>query len=339
MLFPPIASSTLKSLSSRHGVTAFFVVTLLALAFNTFDTMEHIIKTGWTLTEFSLWIDQTILNAVIVLMAYMCFSRSFRMFMLPSILLVGEVLYDKMVFIKGFHSFLNDFDAYRWAFGRHDNNVVNPQYGMLTAYFLVYVILFALVCVRRHRTFDRLMSVMMATSVIATFALFHVFLILGINSAISVEKRALASIYAGGIASFQQQCIALRASCYVLSKDAPTLDIATGETIDPVIGRTTRDIAEKGIQLRTPYLWSETTLLHGKSVFWVAAVATTHDNLYLAVSGDDFTRNVHTEELQFEFQAVTAHATWLLIFLGLVAIHRKHSRKTIRKFMPPDAFD
>lgn len=339
MTFPSLAPPTVRALVSRHWIKAFFAVTLFAFLLNTFDTIEHIIENGGTLTEFSLWIDQTILNAVIVLMGYMCFSRSFRFFTLPTVLLLGEILYDKMFFIKDFHSLLNEFDFYRRAFGRHDNNVVNPQYGMLTAYFLVFIALLALVLVRRFRTFDRMMAVVTATSVIATFALFHVFLIFGINSAITVEKRALASIYAGGSASFRQQCEALRAHCFEISKDAPSVDMNTGEAIDPVIARTTKDIAEKGIQLRTPYLWSETTLLHGKSQFWVAAVATAYDDIYLAVSGEDFSGDVHAEELQFEFQSLVAHGTWLLIFLGLVAIHRKHSRKVIRKLLPPDAFE
>jgi hypothetical protein len=329
----------LRAVISRYGIAIFFWITLAALAFNTFETVEYIIEKGWTLTEFSLWIDQTIINSMIVLMVYMCISRGFRFYMLPTILLFGEILYDKMFLIKNFHEFLNSFDTYRWAFGRHANNVVNPQYGMLVAYFLVFVALFALVCLRKQRTFDRMMAVVLSLSVIVTFTLFHVFLVLGINSAISVEKRALASIYAGGAASFQQQCDALHAKCYVIAKTAPTVDIKTGESIDPVIARTVKDIAERDIQLRTPYLWSETTLLHGKSLFWVAGVATAYDEIYLAVSGDDFEGAVRAEELQFEFQSVAAHATWLFIFLGLVAIHRKHSRKTVRKFLPPDAFD
>ncbi|TLX16302.1 hypothetical protein [Rhizobium sp. MHM7A] len=339
MPLPSILPPGVKALAARHGVVAFFALTTLAFVINTFGTIEYLIEKGWTLTEFALWIDQTIINAIIVLMVYMCASRGFRFFMLPTILVLGEILYDKMFLIKDFHSFLNEFDTYRWAFGRHANNVVNPQYGMLVAYFLVFAVLLTLVLIRKHRTFDRMMTVVLAASVIATFTLFHVFLVLGINSAISVEKRAMASIYAGGSAAFQQQCDALHAKCYVISKDAPTVDMKTGETIDPVIARTMEDIAERDIQLRTPYLWSETTLLHGKSLFWVAAVATAHDDIYLAVSGDDFNAAVHAEELQFEFQSVSAHVTWLLIFLGLVVIHRKHSRKTIRKFLPPDAFD
>lgn len=338
MRFSLLSMSSFKTICSRHGITAFFIASFLLFALNAFGTIEYLIEKGWTLTEFSLWIDQSIINAIIVLMAYMCSSRGFRFFMLPIILVLGEILYDKMFLIKNFHSFLNEFDAYRWAFGRHENNVVNPQYGMLVAYFLIFTVLLFLVSIRKHRTFDRMMTVVLAASVIATFTLFHVFLVLGINSAISVEKRALASIYAGGSATFQQQCNALRAKCYVISKDAPTVDMKTVEAIDPVIARTVKDIAERGIQLRTPYLWSETTLLHGKSLFWVAAVATAHDDIYLAVSGEDFNGAVHAEELQFEFQSVAAHATWLLIFLGLVAIHRKHSRKTVRKFLPPDAF-
>lgn len=339
MTFLSVVSPTVRALASRHWVKVFFAVTLFTFLLNTFDTIEYIIEQGGTVTEFSLWIDQTILNAVIVLMGFMCFSRSFRFFMLPTVLLVGEILYDKMFLIKDFHAFLNEFDIYRWAFGRHDNNVVNPQYGMLTAYFLVLIALLTLVFARRFRTFDRMMTVVTATSVIATFGLFHVFLIFGINSAITVEKRALASIYAGGSASFRQQCEALRANCFKISRDAPTIDKNTNEAIDPVIARTIKDIAEKGIQLRTPYLWSETTLLHGKSQFWVAAVATAYDDIYLAVSGEDFSNDVHAEELQFEFQSLVAHGAWLLIFLGLVAIHRKHSRKVIRKLLPPDAFE
>lgn len=328
-----------RAFFDRYGIAIFFSLTLFALVFNSFETIEYIIDKGWTLTEFSLWIDQTIINSMIVLMVFMCISRGFRFFMLPTILVLGELLYDKMFLIKNFHEFLNDFDTYRWAFGRHANNVVNPQYGMLVAYFLVFATLLVLVCIRKHRTFDRMMTVVLSLSVIATFTLFHIFLVLGINSAISVEKRALASIYAGGSATFQQQCDALHANCYVISRDAPTVDMKTGAAIDPVISRTVKDIAERGIQLKSPYLWSETTLLHGKSMFWVAAVATAYDDIYLAVSGDDFEGAVREEELQFEFQSLAAHATWLFIFLGLVAIHRKHSRKTVRKFLPPDAFD
>jgi hypothetical protein len=333
------APTGLRAFIARHGVVLFLALTTLVLVLNTFGTIEFLIEKGWTLTEFSLWIDQTIINAIIVLMIYMCFSRGFRFYMLPSILVLGEILYDKMFLIKDFHSLLNEFDVYRWAFGRHANNVVNPQYGMLVAYFMVFAVLLTFVFIRKHRTFDRMMTVVLAASVIVTFTLFHVFLVLGINSAITVEKRALASIYAGGSASFQQQCAALRAKCFMISKDAPMRDMKTGEAIDPVIARTVKDIGERNIQLRTPYLWSETTLLHGKSLFWVAAVATAHDDIYLAVSGEDFNSAVQAEELQFEFQSVAAHATWLLIFLGLVAIHRKHSRKTIRKFLPPDAFE
>jgi hypothetical protein len=62
------------------------------------------------------------------------------------------------------------------------------------------------------------------------------------------------------------------------------------------------------------------------------------DDILLAVSGSDFERVTDGLTLQFVSLSVAAHATWFLILVTLVAIHRKHNRKAVRKLISPEAF-
>lgn len=318
--------------------TILFLVSSFVLGLNIYDTVEFIAEKSSGPKAYLLHADQTLINTMIVVMAVMLFLRQFPLYLLPLMLLAGELVYDKMVFIGGLHSFLNEFDLYRNLFGRHANKVVNPQYGMLAAYAVVFIALFCTIWIKRTRTFDRFMTVFVSTSVMGTFILFHTLLIFDVNDAISNETRVVRSVFSDGAGSFARQCEAVKVNCFIVDRKEPTRDRETGMEIDPNIARTLKDIAERSIQLNSIYSWSETTLEHGATTFWVAAIATSEKSIYLAVSGDDFDRAVAVAELQFEALSVSAHGTWFLMLIAIMAIHRKHSRKSIRKLLPPDAF-
>ena len=308
------------------------------LVLNSADSISFFLSRDEAANQLLLWIDQSIMNSVILLMGYMCVRRHFSLAALPAIVLGGQIVYDRMLLTGDLHGFLNGFSWYVTAFGRHGNNAVNQQYGMVLTYAVFLAAMTALTVSSKTRSFDRLMTTITATSVITTFTLFHVFLVLGINQTIAVEKRTVESVFSQGVGGMDERCAALSLKCHVLDRDDPLRDRATGEAVDPGITRTLVDIADQNVRLEKPYNWSETTQANGGTEFWVASVMTADEAIYVSSAGEDFQDSVDLLAFEFDVQSVSAHATWLAIFLFIVTIHRRHSRAAIRRALPPEAF-
>lgn len=323
---------------SRYLRWAFFGLPLFLLALNSADTLMLIGEKGGQARHYFLWIDQWTINSMIALMAFMCVRRHYSLIALPFVLFCGQAIYDRMLLTETLHEVLNKFEWYHAAFGRHATNVVNQQYGMLITYCLFLTVIVALTIFKKTRTFDRLIATVTATSILATFALFHTFLIMNINQSIDVEKRTLSSVFVGDPTAIQSRCSAVGAMCHSISRTTPDRDSVTGAPIDQVIANTLSDVANHNIRLSSPYAWSETSQIGNVTEFWVASIITEGDTIHLATSGAGFKASTDLYELQFEVQSTAAHVTWLLIFIALASIHRKRARGKIRQMLPSKAF-
>jgi hypothetical protein len=116
-------------------------------------------------------------------------------------------------------------------------------------------------------------------------------------------------------------------------------DRETGAVIDRNIVRTLDAIATQNVHLKKPWSWSEQTIDHDVTTFWVASAMTYgSDDIRLAVSGSDFDKVTDGLKLQFVSLSVAAHGTWFVILVAIVAIHRKHNRKAVKRLVPREAF-
>lgn len=324
----------------RFWRAAVFLIGMASLGVNIWYTADFMGDRGSQLADYLLETDQILINSMIVAMAVMVFRRNLGLFLTPAVILAGSLVYDRMLLIGGVHSFLDGFEFYHAAFGRHSIRVVSPQYGMIVTYAALLLVLLGLVCVRRTRSFDRLMTLIAAVSIMATFTLFHVFLLAEIRTAIESETRVVASVFPPDDETLVAgRCEALKLRCFTVSRANVGLDRDTDEEIDRNIVRTLDAIATQNVHLEKPWTWSEQTIVNDVTTFWVAAAMTYgSDDIQLAVSGPDFDRVTDGLKLQFVGLSVAAHGTWFLILVALVAIHRKHNRKVVRRVIPPEAF-
>jgi hypothetical protein len=335
-----IRSLTDRLTAFRFWRAAIFLIGTASLGLNTWSIADFMGDRGSQLADYLLETDQILINSMLVAMAVMVFRRNLGLFLIPAIILAGTLVYDRMLLIGGVHSFLDGFEFYHAAFGRHSIRVVSPQYGMIVTYAALLLVLLGFVCVRRTRSFDRMMAVIAAASIMATFTLFHVFLLAEIRMAIESETRVVASVFPPDDETLVAgRCEALKLLCFTVSRSNVDMDRDTGEEIDRNIVRTLDAIATQNVHLEKPWTWSEQTIVHDVTTFWVAAAMTYgSDEILLAVSGPDFDRVTDGLKLQFVSLSVAAHGTWFLILVVLVAIHRKHNRKVVRRAIPPEAF-
>jgi hypothetical protein len=174
----------------------------------------------------------------------------------------------------------------------------------------------------------------------ATFTLFHVFLLGQIGTAIESETRVVSSVFHPGDETLVAgRCEALKLHCFTVPRSDVGRDRDTGAEIDRNIVRTLDAIASQNVRLKKPWSWSEQTIEHDVTTFRVAsAMNYVSDDIRLAVSGGDFDRVIDGLKLQFVCLSVAAHGTWFLILVALVAIHRRAHRKAVRRVVPPEAF-
>lgn len=316
-----------------------FLIALAVLGLNTWNVATFMGERG-TLADYLLEADQILINAMLVALAVMIVRRNFELFLLPAVILVGQIVYDRMLLVGRLHEFLNGFDLYHAAFGRHSIRVVSPQYGMIVTYAVLFLVLLALVCIRRTRSFDRMITMIAAASIMATFTLFHVFLLAEIRAATESETRVVSSVFPPGDETLVSgRCEALKLHCFTVSRSDVGRDRDTGAEIDRNIVRTLDAIASQNVRLKKPWSWSEQTIEHDVTTFWVAsAMNYVSDDIRLAVSGGDFDKVIDGLKLQFVCLSVAAHGTWFLILVALVAIHRRAHRKAVRRVVPPEAF-
>lgn len=326
------------SFAVRHWVDGLIILlscALLAAAIK--SAVENLLSGRWTGSVLVLWIDQTMINTTIVIMAVLTARKSFPLILLPLAFASGELIYNSGLLIFRLHDFLNHFALYHQLFGRHESQIVNPQYGMLVPYGVLLSILTIQNLFKKSRSFDRVIGNVVSLSVIGTFTLFHVFLIEGIQQYTKLEERTLVSVFADDEHQFLKNCHGVRASCFFVSYADTSKEKLTGHPINEIIQHTLSDIARDQIRLATPYTWSEQSIINMKTTFWVAAVMTHPDGMWLAVSDKDYMDAVNFEDFRFTVQSTFAHSTWLLIFIFVIAVHRKRLRKTVRNALPQRA--
>lgn len=325
-------------LANKRLAATVYLLFAAMLVMSVASSVNSLTSGVWSVGTFLLWIDQTLINTTIVILGLMIIRRHLNVFALPAALYVGETLYDGRYLVGNLHAILDKTPMYHWAFGRHATQSVNPQYAMLIVFVALLVILLVMTTIKRTRTFDRIMTTVFAVSVLTTFTIFHIFLIGGIQTAISMETRVLTSAFDKDEGVFLGRCHEMEVKCQVVFWDDPARD-RTGAAVDPIVARTVADIATRRKQLRAPFAWSETFLKDGTaSQFFAAAVATTQEHILIAQSGGAFTSATDYEELRFTVQSIAAHGTWFVIFALLVAIHRKRARPNVRRFIGERGF-
>lgn len=284
-----------------------------------------------------LWADQTIINATILVMIAALFRPRLDLAWIPLLIFFGEILYDQKIFLDGLHPVLLSIDLYREALGRHATGVVNPQFAMLLVYFLCWAAL-AIVCVRRaYRSFDRVIVLVAATSVAATFVLFHGLMMTGISRLAISEGRVIAAALKSDEPSFKNICASLRLECSTHAAG----EVASGNlaSIDPLATNTVQDLARQGRVLTEPYVWDGATDDDAsKTTFFIIGVATTDEGYRIARSRTNFEEETKFEEFRYTLPALVAHATWMALSLLLIAIHRRHTRGTVRKLFSAQSF-
>ncbi len=303
------------------------------------EAMASYLRGDWTGITYLLWFDQTILNTMIAAMLLLWFRPNVPLIMLPAMLFVGEAIYSGNWLIGTLHSLLSSLEVYHQLLGRHATRVVNPQYAMLIVYATAWLGLLVTVITKRTRSFDRLLCMISAAAIMATFTLFHVFLIGGLGHAIDREKEVVAAaLQTSDDTNFRNGCDSLMLRCQVLDRTGDLKDIETGEPPAKGPQRTITDIIASGATFTRPFVWSEQQAAgDGKNTF-VAGIVATRDRLFLAMSGDRFAETVDYEGERFIIQSLAAHVTWFLIFVAITGIHRKVARPKVRKVLGPNAF-
>lgn len=293
----------------------------------------------WTGVTYMLWFDQTIINTMIVVMLALLVRPSFRIIYIAIALVGGETLYSNMLLINCLHGWLSGFGSYHDLLGRHATRAVNPQYAMLIVYAVSWLGLLGTVLAKTTRSFDRLMCLVAATAILATFALFHTFLIGGLAHATNREKEIVtAAFQTVDEAAFRDRCRSMMLRCQAFDRMG---DLTDRETHEPMLKgpqRTITDIISSGSTFQRPFVWSEQQAAgDGKNTF-VAGVVATKEQVLLAMSGDRFAETVDYEGERFIIQSLAAHVTWFLVFIGISAIHRRVARPKVRKLLGPNAF-
>lgn len=314
----------------RRAARFVAVAAAILFAAQVCSSIGSVVSGGWRMDDLLLWIDQTVINAVLAIMAWLLLRRHFSILVLPVALVVGEAVYDGGLLIGGLHGLLEKTSVYREFFGRHSTMEVNPQYGMLVVYGALLAALMVSQFFRRWRTFDRMLAAVCATSILCTFALFHVFLIGGIANAVAQEKRLLSTTFAG---DFLPACGRIGATCQIVDRQHPEQDDG-GTPVDPAARKTVADVAAGGRVLDGAFMWSGSSSRDAtRTRFYVFAVATRGQDILLARAGAPFEDAVRYERLRFTAQSVAAHVTWLLIFVVVSSVHAGRVRPAARRFV------
>lgn len=322
---------------ARRAASAVSAIAALMFGLQAWSSVASTYSGQWRVDDLLLWGDQTVINAVLVVMAWLLLRRHFSVLFLPLALFLGEAIYDGGILIGGLHGLLEELPAYHWAFGRHSTAEVNPQYGMLLVYIGLLTTLLGSQFFRRWRTFDRMLAAVCAISILSTFTLFHVFLLGGIQAAVRQEERVLSTAFVED-GQFRRACVRIGAICQTVERARPDVD-DEGRPVDPVAARTVADVAARSAGISAPFMWSGSTSKDAaRTRFYVFAVGTTDDHVLLARAGKDFESAVSYERLRFTVQSISAHATWLIIFCLISAVHRKRARQVTRRFVGADGF-
>jgi len=290
-----------------------------------------------SLSDIMLWADQAIINTTILIMLVMIAFRRLELLWLPILLAVGEAIYDNRILISGLHSLLLQIDTYRDILGRHATRQVNPQYAMVIAYLTSFIVLFTLCLRRKSRSFDRAIVLVMAASIMATFTLFHTFLMMGIAREASSQGRAIHAALVSDAEDFASLCRTLSLECTHHGLE----NARSGEltAADPLAARTLADLAGQGVRLDKPFVWDGATDDDAsRTTFFIIGVGSDDDGYRVARSRESFEAATKFEELRYTSQALAAHATWMLMACGLIAIHRRHARPKVRRAFSDESF-
>jgi hypothetical protein len=313
------------------------IIALLAFGSSAWGHVGDYLDGAASVGDILLWADQTIINTAILVMAVMVFSRRLELIWIPILVAAGEAIYDGRVFISGLHSILVMSDTYTGLFGRHGTGQVNPQYAMLAAYAAAFVALSAVIASRGRRSFDRTLVLVFAASVMATFTLFHSFLMVGIKREAADEGRVLVAALSSSPEDFRRQCRILSLDCATVTTD----DVAAGDLsrVDPLALRTLTDIASQGIDVSRPFVWDGAVDDDAsRTTFFIIGVGRGEEGYRIARSRGPYEEATEFEGLRYSSQAFTAHATWFAMLCGLVCIHRRHARPKIRLVFSDESF-
>jgi hypothetical protein len=313
------------------------IIALLAFGSSAWGHVDDFMDGSASVGDILLWADQTVINTAILIMAVMVFSRRLELIWIPILVAAGEAIYDGRVFISGLHSILVMSDTYISLFGRHGTGQVNPQYAMLTAYATAFAALSAVIASRGRRSFDRSLVLVFAASVIATFTLFHTFLIVGIKHEAAAEGRVLGAALSSSSGDFERQCRALGFDCASVTPD----EVAAGDlsSVDPLAVRTLTDIASQGIRLDKPFVWDGAVDDDAsRTMFFIMGVGRGEEGYRIARSRAPYEEATEFEGLRYSAQAFAAHATWFAMLCGLVWIHRRHARPKVRRVFSDESF-
>jgi hypothetical protein len=313
------------------------ILAFLAIGHSAWEHADDYLTGSASIADVLLWADQTIINTAILTMGVMVFSRRLEMIWIPILVAAGEAMYDGRLLISGLHSILIMSDTYRDLFGRHGTGQVNPQYAMLTAYLLAFLALSMTSFRRGRRSFDRVLVLVFSASVIATFSLFHTFLMVGIKHEAAAEGRALTAALSSSSGDFERQCRILSLDCATVDVD----DVVAGDLsrVDPLALRTLTDIASQGIDVSRPFIWDGAVDDDAsRTTFFIIGVGRGEEGYRVARSRGPYEEATEFEGLRYSAQAFAAHATWFAMLCGIVWIHRRHARPKVRKVFSDESF-
>lgn len=318
-------------------IKAAAVISTILLGASIWSHVDAWLSSEISFSDMMLWADQTIINTAILTMVTMIISRRLELIWVPILIAVGEAVYDNRILISGFHSLLLQIDAYRDLLGRHATKTVNPQYAMVTAYLIAFIALTVMCLSRARRSFDRTMVLAMSASIMATFILFHTFLMIGIVREAASEGRGMHAALSSSQEDFQRLCLSLELECSsVTSSDILSRNISGA---DPLAIRTLTDIARQGGRLNKPFIWDGATDDDAsRTTFYIIGVGSGDEGFRIARSRKHFEAATKFEELRYTAQALAAHATWMLMAIGLIAIHRRHARPKVRQIFSNESF-
>lgn len=313
------------------------VVAIVSLGSSIWEHAERFLSSAQSPGDILLWADQSIINTTILIMGVMILSRRLEMIWIPILVAAGEAMYDGRLLISGLHSILTLSDTYKDLFGRHDTGQVNPQYAMLTAYLLAFLALSVTIFRRGMRSFDRVLVLVFSASVIATFSLFHTFLMVGITREAAAEGRALTAALSTPSGDFERQCRILSLDCTTVTGD----DVSAGELarVDPLARKTLADIASQDIDVSRPFVWDGAVDDDAsRTTFFIIGVGKGGEGYRIARSRASYEEATEFEGLRYSAQAFAAHATWFGMLGGIVWIHRRHARPKVRKVFSDESF-
>ena len=320
----------------KRIVPAAAVISTILLGASLWSHAADWLSGRMSMSDILLWADQTVINTTILMMLAVVVSRRLELVWIPILLAAGEAVYDNRVLITGLHSLLLQIDTYRELLGRHATTQVNPQYAMVTAYVVSFTILTGTCILRRWRSFDRAAVLVMAASVMATFTLFHTFLMVGILREAAAEGRAIRTALVTESSAFETTCGTLGLECSQFTLAA----VASGEAdADPLAATTLSDLARQGTRLAEPFIWDGATDDDAsRTIFFIIGVASDAEGFRVARSRMHYEEATKFEELRYTAQALAAHATWMGLACALIAIHRRHARPRIRRLFSEESF-